>query len=474
MVGHAVLERLKSISGQSENHEAPAEQLLAGWGRTAPTLATVSRPTAEADISQLLASRPDRGLIARGLGRSYGDPAQNAGGSVVDMTGLAAVHHFDVDQGLITVEAGLSLERLTSMILPFGFFLPVSPGTQFVTVGGAIACDIHGKNHHVDGSFCNHVTQFDIITPSGERRTASPNQTPELFWATAGGMGLTGIILNATLKLPRVESSRILVDTDRTRDLDEVMSLQQSGDEGYQYSVAWVDCMARGSSLGRSILMRGNHATAQDLGRGNHSNALATKNGPAVTAPPWVPSGLLRTSSVKLMNEVWYRKAPRQERDGLQTIKQFFYPLDWVGEWNRFYGPLGFLQYQFVVPDASSDVVRTIIEALATGGWPTSLAVLKRMGAAHGPLSFAIPGWTLAVDIPAGIPALNELLDDFDNLVADAGGRIYLAKDSRMRPELLPVMYPQLETWRETVQLLDPERAMRSDLDRRLRLRAEE
>lgn len=469
-----MLQRLKSISGQAEDDSPPTQRLLTGWGRTAPTMATVSRPTAEADVSEMLASRPERGLIARGLGRSYGDPSQNAGGLVLDMTGLNNAHHFDVESGLISVEAGLSLQNLTSMILPFGFFLPVSPGTQFVTVGGAIACDIHGKNHHVDGSFCSHVMAIEMITPAGERVTASPEQNPELFWATAGGMGMTGIILQATLRLPSVETSRILVDTDRTRDLDEVMSLQQSGDERYQYSVAWVDCMARGSSLGRSILMRGNHARLQDLDSGDRASALSTRPGPGVTAPPLVPSGLLRTSSVKLINKVWYRKAPRQERDALHTIKQFFYPLDWIGEWNRFHGPLGFLQYQFVVPDARQDVVRTVIEALADGGWPTSLAVLKRMGPGHGPLSFAIPGWTLAVDIPAGIPELNELLDRFDDLVADAGGRIYLAKDSRMRPELLPVMYPQLTGWRDTVAKVDPQRVMRSDLDRRLHLRAEE
>ncbi|CAN5737862.1 FAD-binding oxidoreductase [soil metagenome] len=468
-----MLKRLKSMTGMTGEDGLPAQRLLTGWGRTAPTLATVSRPTTEADISRLMTASPERGLIARGLGRSYGDPAQNAGGSVLDMTGLNHVHHFDVENGLIGVEAGLSLQQLTSMVLPFGFFLPVSPGTQFVTVGGAIASDIHGKNHHVDGSFCNHVTAIDILTPTGERQTASPEQNAGLFWATAGGMGMTGIILRATLKLPRVETSRIVVDTDRTLDLDEVMRLQQSGDERYQYSVAWVDCIARGSSLGRSILMRGNHAMLQDLKSGERATALSTRPGPGVTAPPFVPPGLLRTSSVKLLNQAWYRKAPCQERDALHTIKQFFYPLDWIGEWNRFHGPLGFLQYQFVVPDTRHDIVRTIIEALADGGWPSSLAVLKRMGPARGPLSFAIPGWTLAVDIPAGIPDLNELLDHFDDLVADAGGRIYLAKDSRMRPELLPVMYPQLMSWRDTVAQIDPQRIMRSDLDRRLRLRAE-
>lgn len=467
-----MFERL--TSGRDRAESPAPQQLLTGWGRTAPTLATVSHPTDVAGISRSLASRTKRGIIARGLGRSYGDPAQNAGGAVIDMTAMSAVHDFDVQDATITVGAGISLERLTALILPFGFFLPVSPGTQFVTVGGAIACDIHGKNHHIDGSFGNHVVSLVLLTPTGEQHTLTPDSTPELFWATAGGMGMTGIILTAKLRLPRVETSRILVDTDRTRDLDETMSLQRSGDEHYTYSVAWVDCMARGSSLGRSILMRGNHARVDDLDAQDRAEPFVVKRGPTVTAPPWMPSGLLRASSVKLGNEVWYRKAPKQAHRALESIKQFFYPLDVIHDWNRFYGAPGFLQYQFVVPDNRDDVVRTIIEALANGNWPTLVPVLKRMGASNGPLSFPISGWTLAIDLPTAIPGLNELLDGFDDLVAQAGGRIYLAKDSRMRPEMMLVMYPQIDAWRQTVARVDPQRVMRSDLDRRLQLRSED
>lgn len=468
-----MLKQLTSRVFGSESSEYPTDQLLTGWGRTAPSRATIYRPESDAEIAQIVAQRSPRGLIARGLGRSYGDPAQNAGGTVLDMTHHVGIHAFDVDRGVITVDAGVSLERLITLVLPFGFFLPVTPGTRFVTVGGAIASDIHGKNHHVDGSLAAHVTEFVLLSPSGEVRTITPESAPDLFWATAGGMGLTGIILRATIQLPRVETSRLIVDTDRTRDLDETMHLQSTGDDQYQYSVAWVDCISRGKALGRSILMRGNHATLADTGDTDSLQALHDPSPPSVTAPPWMPSGLLRGSSVRLLNEGWYRKAPVREHGALQSIKKFFYPLDWIGEWNRFYGSSGFLQYQFVVPLDRHDVVRKVIETLADGGWPTALAVLKRMGPSRGPLSFAIEGWTLAIDVPAGLTGLQPLLDGFDRMVADAGGRIYLAKDSRMRPELVPVMYPEIDAWRQVVDSVDSERRMRSDLERRLSLRTE-
>lgn len=449
------------------------ERLLTGWGRTAPSLGHVFRPSASASIEQVLANPPERGVIARGLGRSYGDPAQNAGGAVLDMTSLASVHAFDISAATITVDAGLSLSSLADMILPFGFFLPVTPGTQHVTVGGAIACDVHGKNHHADGSFGEYVRSMDLLTPRGEILSISPDHNPEVFWATVGGIGLTGIILRATLRLPRVETARFIVDTDRTSDLDEVMSLQEEEDDRYRYSVAWVDCIARGRSLGRSILMRGNYAKRDDLTPKDRAGALERKNVPELPSPPWAPSGLLRPASVKVLNEAWYRKAPVQERGAIESIDAFFYPLDVLSGWNRFYGADGFVQYQFVVPDSASHVVRRVIETLAYGNWPTSLAVLKRMGGSRGDMSFAMSGWTLAVDLPAGLDGLSELLDSFDEVVASHGGRVYLAKDSRMRPEIMASMYPKMGQWRATLDQLDPDRVMRSDLARRLQLRQE-
>ncbi len=446
------------------------DQLLTGWGRTAPTRAGVIRPSNDEIISTSLTGKSGRGVIARGLGRSYGDPAQNAGGTVIDMTSLTGVHEFDIANATITVDAGVSLANLADRIIPFGFFLPVTPGTQFVTVGGAIACDVHGKSHHADGSFAEHVLAMTLLTPTGDLLHLTPDETPEYFWATAGGMGLTGVILTATLRLPRIETAVFVVDTDRTKNLDEVMRLQSEEDDRYRYSVAWVDCIATGANLGRSVLTRGNHALISDLPDPNKAS-LNRKTPPGLPTPPWAPSGLIRPATLKLLNEAWYRKSPAQERRAIQTIDAFFYPLDMLDRWNRMYGSAGFIQYQFVVPFERDDVVRTVVETLATEGWPTSLAVLKRMGDSHGYMSFALPGWTLAVDFPAGTSGLAALLERFDRLVLEAGGKVYLAKDSRLRPESIPAMYPLLDRWREVLATVDPEQRMQSDMARRLRLR---
>jgi decaprenylphospho-beta-D-ribofuranose 2-oxidase len=444
---------------------------LTGWGRTSPSRARVIHPDSYQAIEQALLDSPERGVIARGLGRSYGDPAQNAGGTVVAMTAYRKVHEFDLERGQITVDAGLSLAELTHMVLPFGFFLPVTPGTQHVTVGGAIACDIHGKNHHLDGSFGEHVRAMELLTPDGQRVLLSPESNADIFWATVAGMGLTGIVLQATIGLMRIETSKMLVDIDRTANLEEVMRLQAVEDDQYQYSVAWVDCVATGRSLGRSILMRGDHARLDQLPAKDRDAPLSRSSRPNVPAPPWAPSGLLRPASVRLFNEAWFRKAPLAKRQAVQTFDAFFYPLDVLSGWNRFYGDQGFLQYQLVVPDSRGDVVESVIEILASGRWPTALAVLKRTGGSQGHMSFALPGWTLAVDIPAGIDGLGPLLDSFDNRVTAAGGRVYLAKDSRMRPEMIPAMYPGYREWRKTLEKIDPQRRMRSDMERRLMLR---
>ncbi len=441
-------------------------ELLSGWGRTAATAADVVTPGDPNAVRDALASSNGRGVLPRGLGRAYGDAAQNAGGRVIDTTAMTRFLSVDVESGVARVEAGVSLDALASAMLPFGWFLPVTPGTAFVTVGGAIASDVHGKNHHRDGSFCEHVSSLVLVTPAGERLTLTPGD--DLFWATAGGMGLTGVVVEATVRMTPVETAWVREDVERAANVDDCMARMEERDDAYRYSVAWIDCLARGRRLGRSVLLRGDHAARADLPAG--VAPLERRRGLRVAAPPWMPSGLLRRETIAAFNELYYRRAPREERGRLVPIDPFFYPLDGVRGWNRMYGERGFLQYQFAVPFGREDAIREALERLSSRRVASFLAVLKRFGAQRGLISFPMPGWTLALDIPAGSPGLAELLDGLDSLVAEAGGRVYLAKDSRLRPELLEAMYPQLPRWRELQRSVDPDGRMRSDLSRRLGL----
>ncbi len=453
--------------------------LLTGWGRTAPSSSDIVHAVHPDVVTAAMAgataaSTPaTRGLIARGLGRSYGDAAQNAGGTVLDATWLDAVHAADLDTGLITVGAGISLQTLMERFVPLGWFVPVTPGTRLVTVGGAIAADIHGKNHHVDGSFCSHVTSFTLVTPTGTTSVSAASD-PDLFWATAGGMGLTGIIIDATVQMIPVETSYMLVDTERAPDLDSVMDKMLTGDAEYRYSVAWIDCQSTGSRLGRSVLTRGDHARLEDLPerlRRDRGRARAFTPRTLARVPLTPPSGLLNPLTVGAFNEFWFQKAPRRQMGKPHHMSGFFHPLDGVASWNRLYGKRGFLQYQFVVPDRHGETVRRVIERLTEVKLASFLAVLKRFGPGDpGPLSFPMPGWTLALDLPVGYPTLDGLLDDLDGAVIDAGGRVYLAKDSRVSPTAFRAMYPGLDQWLSVRNRVDPDGVLRSDLGRRLGL----
>lgn len=445
--------------------------MLTGWGRTAPTMAeVVSTPDVET-IARAVRTAGDRGVIARGLGRSYGDPAQNAGGVVIDMTALNRIHSIDVDEAIIDVDAGVSLDTLMRRLLPHGLWVPVLPGTRQVTVGGAIGSDIHGKNHHSQGSFGSHVLSLELLTADGEVRTLTPDgESAELFWATVGGMGLTGIVLRARIRLKRVETAYFVVDNIRTRNLDELLEhLTDGSDDNYTYSVAWFDSLARGENMGRALLTRGNSATLEDLPKKLRKNPLGFDAPQLMTAPPVFPNGLVNKYTITAFNEVWYRKAPTKY-GSVQNITQFFHPLDLVGEWNRVYGSAGFLQYQFMVPFGQEQAFRRSIDKISASGHASFLNVLKTFGEGNAaPLSFPSKGWTLTVDIPIAA-GLERLCRDLDETVLEAGGRLYFAKESRTTPEMIERMYPRIDEWRKTRAAVDPQGIFRSDLARRLNL----
>ena len=436
---------------------------LSGWGRTTPGVATVVSPTCDEEVAQALAT--SSGIIARGLGRSYGDAAQLSGGTV--LSNLALVDQSAIDEnGVISVGAGTSLDQLLAFSIPQGWFLPVTPGTRQVTIGGAVAADVHGKNHHVDGSFANHVLDMRLVTPDNSM-TLSPSQDGELFWATMGGMGLTGVVSRVTLQMLKIETDQMLVDTDRFSNLDEVMNAMVTGDNAYQYSVAWVDCMSRGLSMGRAVLTRARHATRSDVDAGTLRAPRPTR----LSVPCSAPNGLLNPLTIKAFNELWFRLSPRHQEEKPKSLSAFFHPLDGLRDWNRLYGPRGFVQYQFCVPEGAADTVRRVIEHLSSSGIASFLAVLKRFGPSNpGLLSFPMSGWTLALDLPVGSPSLPGLLDDLDEMVVSARGRVYLAKDARLRPEMARAMYPNLDEFLAVKDRVDPRHQLTSDLARRLHL----
>ena len=449
-------------------------QRLSGWGRTAWTVADLVHTTDVDVVRSTISAAGERGVISRGLGRSYGAAAQNAGGIVLEMSAendpMGIDADFDPLTGLLTVASSVSIDSILRMCVPQGWFIPVTPGTRFVTVGGAIASDIHGKNHHIDGSFGQHVRSLTLMLSSGEVIELSPEQNPAWFWATVGGMGLTGVVLRATIAMLKIESSRVQVETVRLENFDAVCAAMGADgvDDDYRYSVAWVDLLATGASMGRGVLTRGDHAAASKV---DNKDTLAYDPRLTVSAPGWVPNGLLNKWSIKAFNEAWYRKAPAKSHIGLESIPAFFHPLDGVNRWNRLYGKQGFIQYQFIVPLDRTDVLRKVIEKFSGAGVASFLAVLKRMGPQNNaPMSFPTEGWTLTLDMAAGISGLAELLSDVDSLVLDAGGRHYLAKDSHVSASAVRRGYPRIDEWMSTQEEMDPSGLWRSDLSRRLGL----
>ncbi|NDB17963.1 MAG: FAD-binding oxidoreductase [Actinobacteria bacterium] len=437
------------------------QQLFAGWGGTAATWAESVRPAHEDALARLLTDGDGR-VIVRGLGRSYGDAAQTAGGTVISLESLNAVSGWERGDAVVTCGAGVTLLDLINLAVPRGWFIPVSPGTAMVTVGGAIAADVHGKNHHNAGSFGSHVRRIRLMTADAVVHILEPG-APE-FAATVGGMGLTGVILDADIQLMPVAGDSMSVTTVRTRDLETTLEELARADAA-RYSVAWLDVLARGAVFGRGIVTSGDHIEHK------RPTAAAVLRRPKLAAPRRVPSGLLNRHTVSAFNSGWYHRAPRRREDEVQSMREFFHPLDSLDSWNRVYGRAGFVQYQFVVPEHRVDALRTILRRFADDSIASFLTVLKRFGPGNdSPLSFPIAGWTLAVDIPAGTPGLAGTLAWADEQVASAGGRVYLAKDSRMAPESLRAMYPRLDEFLHVREDMDPDGRFASDLSRRLRI----
>ena len=460
------------------------EKSLHGWGRTAATTAHVlSTPdvdvikAAVAQVAEDNADKPShlrRGVIARGMGRSYGDPAQNAGGLVIDMQPLNKIHSIDPESGIVDVDGGVTLDQLMKAALPYGLWVPVLPGTRQVTIGGAIGPDIHGKNHHSAGSFGDHVTSMELLVADGRVLHLEPEgENSDLFWATVGGMGLTGIILRAKIKMTKTETAYFIADTDRTDNLDETVAFHSDGSEhNYTYSSAWFDVISPEPKLGRSTISRGSLATLEQL------EELAPKlakdplkfNAPQLmTVPDIFPNFTMNKLSLMAIGEAYYLMgAPA--RNQVKNLTQFYQPLDLIGEWNRGYGSNGFLQYQFVVPTDAVEPFKDIIRDMQRSGHYSALNVFKLFGPGNkAPLSYPMPGWNVCVDFPIK-PGLGAFLDDLDKRVMEFGGRLYLAKESRTSAENFHKMYPGLEGWLKTRNDIDPTGVFASDMSRRLEL----
>jgi decaprenylphospho-beta-D-ribofuranose 2-oxidase len=446
------------------------ERELSGWGRFPVARSRVARPDQMAALPGLVGAEP--AVIARGLGRSYGDAAIASSGVTLMTERLNRFLDFDPEKGIVRCEAGVTIEDLLRHLLPRGFFPPVTPGTKYVTLGGALACDVHGKSHHKDGSFSRHVTQFTLLTASGELVPCSREKNADLFWATMGGMGLTGIFTDVSFRMQPVESGFVRVDYERAPNLDRALELFETTDQQYTHSVAWIDCLKRGGSMGRSILMRGNWAARSDLPARIQSHALDMNGKGALNVPFDAPRLLLNPLGIRVFNSLFYHRH-RTRRGMLVSYEPFFYPLDRIGHWNRLYGRRGFLQYQCLLPHgtAREGIIR-LLELLTREGHASFLAVLKRFGD-HDPrqlLSFPRPGYTLAVDLPRDGDRQDQLLRALDDVVLKAGGRVYLAKDARMDAASFRAMYPEWPRWLEIKRRVDPEHRFSSVLARRLEL----
>ena len=405
--------------------------------------------------------------IPRGLARSYGDSSLAA--EMLLGVALNRFISFDVQEGILTCEAGVSFTEIIDVFVPLGWFLPVTPGTKFITVGGAIASDVHGKNHHLEGSFSRHLISFELLIPSGEILFCSREQNFDVFNATTGGMGLTGFILQATFRLKKIETAYISQESSIAKNLDDVFKQFEAGMKS-TYSVAWIDCMTGGKNTGRSILLKGEHARLAELKEpGARQHPLQIANKVKFNIPFEFPDFALNALTFRTMNFLYYNKEPNSVKNSIKAFDPYFYPLDSINNWNRAYGKRGFTQYQLVLPpDKSFDGLLQILAKIHSAKMGTFVTVLKYFGKQpEGLISFPMEGYTLALDFPVS-DSLFPFLNQLDEIVLKAGGRLYLSKDSRMSPEMFRAGYPGLSAFLEVKNRLDPSGKIQSAQSKRL------
>lgn len=439
---------------------------ISGWGRYPVQSCELERPERYTDL------HPDAdSVIARGQGRSYGDAALNENARVLLTERVNRLLEFDVANGILRAEAGATLAEILKVIVPKGWFLPVTPGTKFVSLGGCVAADVHGKNHHHEGSFGDHVLGIELILADGSRMTCSPGDHAEIFWATVSGMGLTGIIGEVTLKLIPVQSAHMMVRHHAAGNLEQLFQHLQNPDLDDRYTVAWIDSLATGINLGRGITMCGHHASAAEL-PGDTGHAFLTRENHGRSIPFDLPGWALNPLSIGAFNTLYYRNAGKKQQPFLTGYDPYFYPLDAIGHWNRLYGKRGFVQYQCVIPEHSAfGGIEALLRELSGSRRPSFLAVLKRLGPqGRGLLSFPKAGYTLALDLPICDGGLFDLLNKLDEIVLQHGGRVYLAKDARLSAESFRAMYPRYAEWLAIKNAVDPRNRFSSSLSRRLEI----
>lgn len=431
------------------------------WGRLSGGMTPAVTPESEHEARQIFLSEPGRTLIPFGAGRSYGDQALNSSGGTILTRSLNRILSFNAETGEIVCEAGVTLHEVLEKFLPQGFLPPVSPGTGFVTVGGCVANDVHGKNHELMGSFGRHIEWFDLLLPSGEVRRVQAGHDA-LFRATVGGMGLTGLILRVCFNLMQIPSNAVVRTEQRMSGLDAFLERLEEIRREATYSVGWIDAMATGPALGRGIL-----ETAEPS-----DESLASRSPTLVTLPWNMPACVLNPSSIRVFNNLYYQRIPARGRRTRVGLERFLYPLDTIANWNRLYGRQGFFQFQCVFPDATaSKGIRRVLEAVTAQHAASFLGVLKTLGGTGpGMLSFPMRGYTLALDFP-NRPGVRELLCRLEAITLDYGGRVYLAKDAALSPLGFRRMYPQWREFRRVLEEIDPDGILASDMARRLRLR---